>query len=121
MGLVTQKFEIARLVRQAPSPILRQLPSPPPAGQPAKKISNNQYYVDGQANIDYLGNIINIKFPDHLLYDTVGGFLISMLGRIPIVGSKLYFKGWMFEVKNSKSTKITQVLIEKIHNKKTDH
>jgi len=86
-----------------------------------EKISNNQYYVDGKANIDYLRNTININFPENALYDTIGGFVISESGKIPEEGSKLYFKGWKFEVKDSDKTKVNYILIEKVNNKKSSY
>ena len=33
--------------------------------------------------LDDVAEILNIEFPDELDYDTLGGFITDMLGRIP--------------------------------------
>lgn len=47
-----------------------------------KRISENAFTVDGVADLDELDELVGVKLPEGD-YDTVGGFVISLLGYLP--------------------------------------
>jgi CBS domain containing-hemolysin-like protein len=56
----------------------------------------------------------NIDFPEGE-YESVGGFIIHMLGRIPKVEEKIQYKGLEMIVKSADERKIDKVLITLIN------
>jgi putative hemolysin len=46
------------------------------------KIDNNTYMVNGLVSIDEINEKLNLKLPSEH-YDTIGGFVIDLLGSIP--------------------------------------
>lgn len=46
------------------------------------KLGDNTFDVDGSIDIEELGEILNIRFPDGE-YETLGGYIMDVLGRIP--------------------------------------
>jgi CBS domain containing-hemolysin-like protein len=56
----------------------------------------------------------NIDFPEGE-YESVGGFIIHMLGRIPKADEKIQYKGLEMIVKSADERKIDKVLITLIN------
>lgn len=50
------------------------------------QIDENVFTVDGSADIDEIEDLLQVKMPDGD-FDTIGGFMISLLGYIPEEGS----------------------------------
>ena len=46
------------------------------------RISENSFEIDGSLDMEELGELLHIRFPEGD-YDTVAGFLMDQLGRIP--------------------------------------
>ena len=47
------------------------------------RIDEDNFDLEGTMLLDDVAEILNIEFPDELDYDTLGGFITDMLGRIP--------------------------------------
>ncbi len=47
------------------------------------RIDEDNFDLEGIMLLDDVAEILNIEFPDELDYDTLGGFITDMLGRIP--------------------------------------
>lgn len=47
------------------------------------RIDEDNFDFEGTMLLDDVAEILNIEFPDELDYDTLGGFITDMLGRIP--------------------------------------
>jgi len=48
-----------------------------------RKLDDNTYLVDGLANIDDINDKLNLNLPSEH-YDTVGGFVMDLIGTIPV-------------------------------------
>ena len=70
----------------------------------------NSYRVKGQCRLSQFNNILKLDWQDATI-ETVGGFLIKFLGRIPIIGEILDFEKVKIEIVNSDSRKINLLLI----------
>lgn len=77
-------------------------------------IGEGRYVAVGRANIFELAEELDIEFPDEGRYDTLGGFLIAQLGKMPHRGTRVEFGGWAFIVRDVEPRKVNRVEIEKI-------
>ena len=80
-------------------------------------INKDTYFVDGLFEIDDFKKRFDIEeMPneeeDH--FQTLGGFLISYLGKIPIVGDNCEWNGLKFEILNMDRARIDKVRITKL-------
>jgi len=77
--------------------------------------SSRSAEVDGRAYIDDVNDaleVIGLSIPDEDEYDTVGGFVLSSLGRIPAMGETFRANGVSVSVLEAEPTRVTRVLIE---------
>ncbi|WP_446898667.1 hemolysin family protein [Clostridium sp. LBM24168] len=82
------------------------------SNEPIKKISSNTYIVDGLVPIDDINEELYIDLPSDV-FDTVGGFVIDLLGHIPKHNehSTLKYNNLIFKIKNVKEKRIDKVEI----------
>ena len=66
------------------------------------------FYVPGSARTDQLRSQVGIKLPDGE-YETVGGFVMDRLGRIPRRGDRLEFEGWVLRVRRMEGRRVAEV------------
>lgn len=78
------------------------------------KQSEGVYIVDGTTQLDELEELLNVKF-DEEDFDTINGYLVHCLDRIPQPGEKciVQFEGYSFEVKAVDRKMIKKVRIIK--------
>lgn len=83
------------------------------------KRADGSLLVDGISPIDKIKKILELEFlpKEQLgLYQTIGGFVINYLDRIPKTGDKFELEGYIFEVADMDSNRVDEVLITKIKN-----
>jgi len=71
--------------------------------------------VDARAYIDDVNDAleaIGLEIPENDDYDTVGGFVLSSLGRIPTMGESFRANGVAVSVLEAEPTRVTRVRIE---------
>lgn len=73
-------------------------------------IDKNSVVVNARMEIEKVEEHFSIDFPDGE-YESVGGFIIHILGRIPKVDEKIQYKGLEMIVKSADDRKIDKVLI----------
>lgn len=78
-----------------------------------QKIDDGVYAAEGKASIYELGEAIGINFPEDDRYETLGGFMIAMTGKMPRRGERLEHDGWTFIVKEVEAKRIARVQIER--------
>lgn len=78
------------------------------------KQSEGVYIVDGTTQLEELEELLNVKF-DEEDFDTINGYLVHSLDRIPQPGEKcaVQFDGYTFEVKAVDRKMIKKVRISK--------
>ena len=79
-----------------------------------KTIDEKTFQIDGGMRIDDVSKEIGLSFPDGN-YETVAGFVLSILGHIPKEGERIHNEklGLTFTVVEMKSFKIEKILITK--------
>jgi putative hemolysin len=107
-GLVTLSDVLRAIVGDLPSV---ETESEPDAVQRA----DGSWLVDGRVSISRLKSLIGITshFPGEsaIAFNTVGGFILFYLERIPRVADNFVYDGWYFEVIDIDGTRIDKVLV----------
>lgn len=74
--------------------------------------SADSWIVDARMDLDELGDIIGIEFPDEN-YETLGGFLFDQMGCIPAPGETHQFGVLSFEILEANERRILKTLLRK--------
>lgn len=69
------------------------------------------YLVQGTANLEEVGEALQLVFEDEGEYDTLAGFLIARYGSIPQVGDRLSHDGADFEVVEGDERRVSRVRV----------
>ncbi len=78
-----------------------------------EEIDKFTFQIDGGMNIEEANQEMELGLPDSADYETVAGFILSHLGRIPRTGERLRFKGMNITVTEMRGMKIEKVLLTK--------
>jgi putative hemolysin len=71
------------------------------------------YRIDGRVTMDDLRDLFDLgdaEEEDEEAYDTVGGLIIHRVGRIPLVGTEVEFRGLTLRVLAADSRRVSKVL-----------
>jgi CBS domain containing-hemolysin-like protein len=79
-------------------------------GKLFKKISPGRYLINGRLEMDNLEQLLETKFPEGN-YETLGGFLMQKLGRIPRRRERVDYSGITFIIENADQKSIKEVLV----------
>ncbi|HHW45529.1 MAG TPA: HlyC/CorC family transporter [Clostridiales bacterium] len=84
-----------------------------------QKLSDNVYTFEGTSDIEEIEQILGVKLPEGE-YDTIGGFIMSVIGRIPQPGEHpvIEANGYSFTVEEAAERRITRVRAEKLNKPK---
>ncbi len=76
----------------------------------------DSWLVDGLTPISDLAKVLDIEeFPDQMHFETVAGFLIYTMKRIPKRAEYFTFNGFKFEVVDVEGTRVEQLLVSRIN------
>ena len=83
-------------------------------GEPEiREISESEFYMDAGMDIDDLSNRLGISFEGDG-FDTIGGFVLHELGKIPSPGDKFEYNGISIEVVSTNGRRLKSIRIKKI-------
>lgn len=77
------------------------------------RVSDHVVNVDARVSIDDINDELELDLPEDDDYDTVGGFVLSQLGRIPMVDDGFEHDGMKFVVTAAERTRVVRVRIER--------
>ena len=78
----------------------------------------NSWLIDGGTPIDDVMRVLDIdEFPQSGNYETIGGFMMFMLRKIPKRTDSVKYSGYKFEVVDIDNYRIDQLLVTRIDNK----
>ncbi|CAG1003449.1 hypothetical protein METP3_03520 [Methanosarcinales archaeon] len=104
-GLVTLKDILEEIVGDIPS--VEDLEEPL-----AVQREDGSWLLDGMLLVDDFKEIFSIKeLPGEGIYQTLGGFVLMQMGRIPAVGNHFEWSGLRFEVVDMDKNRIDKVLV----------
>lgn len=78
---------------------------------PMEQISENEWLVNGDINIDDLSEELGIEFDENHQYDTLAGFLLSTLQRMPREKDVIDTDEAIYTIKKLEKNRIVQVNI----------
>jgi CBS domain containing-hemolysin-like protein len=85
-----------------------------------EQIDENTIRVDARVGIDELTELLGITFPE-FEGDTIGGFIFSLLGRIPNEGEKVPFENVLFTIEKVGGRRIRKILIARQEEAKVEN
>jgi CBS domain containing-hemolysin-like protein len=75
-----------------------------------KKIAAGRYLINGRMDMDSLKQLLAARFPEGN-YETVGGFIMDRLGRIPKRKERLEYGGITFIIENADQKSIKEISV----------
>lgn len=76
-----------------------------------QKLDSNVYIVDALVSIDEVNEKLNLKLPTEY-HDTIGGFVLNLIGNIPETGESVQFENITFTVEKIDEKRIEQIKIQ---------
>jgi putative hemolysin len=77
-----------------------------------EKVTQFEYIFDAKINIDDFNELMDTDLENED-YDTLGGFLLGQLDKIPVAGDTITFKNLTFTVLTTRGLRITKVKVER--------
>ena len=77
---------------------------------PVQRVGPGRWLFDGALRVDQVGHVMDWEVPDGD-YETIAGFVIDRLGRIPRTGSSVRVDGWEFVAQRVEGVRLAQVLV----------
>lgn len=78
-----------------------------------KKVKQDHFIIEGKISISDLQKRTGIALPPDEAYDSLAGFLIATIGKIPTQDSVLEYKNWKFKIIEVEEKRILKVEITK--------
>ncbi len=80
-----------------------------------EQISEDTFNIDGTSAIDEVAELLDIEFPEGE-YDTIAGYVMSVLGRIPDPDEHptVEYEGFSFTVEEMDERRIVRILVERL-------
>ena len=75
-----------------------------------RKIAAGRYLVSGRLEMGTLRQLLKTKLPEGN-YETVGGFLMQRMGRIPKIKERYQYGGVTFSIENADQKSIKEVMV----------
>ena len=77
-----------------------------------EQVSQFEYIFDAKINIDEFNELMDTDLENED-YETLGGFLLGQLDKIPVAGDTITFKNLTFTVLTTRGLRITKVRVER--------
>ena len=74
-----------------------------------KQVSKDTYRIEGWVDVEELSKVLALELPEEYEYDTVSGFVMSVLGRIPEEGDEFDYDGYKFTVERMEGNRVVSV------------
>jgi putative hemolysin len=82
-----------------------------------KQLGPQSWLMDGRTSIDNASVALTVTFPGNGAFETLGGFLITRVGRLPAVGSVHRYENLVLTVKEADERRVVRVQVEKVPDK----
>jgi len=85
------------------------------------KVDNNSWLVDGKIGIEELNEIIGLNLPTGEEYESLGGFILNKMRRIPKTNDEIMYKNFLLRIESLYENRIKKVrIIQKNKNQDND-
>jgi len=106
VGLVTMEDVLEKLVGQIEDEFDQKEVE-------VKRLSERRFLLKGSARLDDLRRTLGIELPEGD-YETIGGYLINELGRIPPRGAAVRWDDWLIQVYEADERRVQEVTLQYI-------
>ena len=106
-GLVTLEDLLEEIVGEIFDEYDREEPNIEPAGE-------NRFRVNARLPVDELNELLDLDLPNSE-WDTVGGLMMGVLGRLPEQGEQVEYDGLRFSAERVHGRRIAKVMVERIN------
>jgi putative hemolysin len=76
------------------------------------EIASNRYIVDGKTDIGKVNDKLGIRLPEDE-FETIGGFLLGLFGRLPAEGDQIKHQNVLFTVLRLRKNRISRIRVLK--------
>jgi putative hemolysin len=76
------------------------------------EIAANRYIVDGKTDIGKVNDKLDVKLPEDE-FETIGGFVLGLFGRLPAEGDQVKYENLMFTVLRLRKNRISRIRVLK--------
>ena len=77
------------------------------------EVGDGVYRVSGKTSIDDLNDLLEVELPDEE-WDTVGGLVLDIFGKIPDAGEEAEFQGLRFRADEVQGRRVATVVISRV-------
>jgi putative hemolysin len=77
------------------------------------EIAANRYIVDGKTDIGKVNERLGVQLPEHE-FETVGGFVLGLFGRLPAEGDQIRYHNLMITVLRLRKNRIARIRLLKL-------
>jgi magnesium and cobalt transporter len=85
----------------------------PEDAEPIQELEGGRYSVQAQTRIEAFNEFFDVDLDDEE-YDTIGGLILSELGRLPRRGERVEFDGFSFKVTRGDRRRIHAVEVTRL-------
>jgi len=78
------------------------------------KLKGNRWLVLGRTDIYHLNKELHLGIPESANYDTVSGFFLELVERIPKPGESIRMNKWLFSVEDMDGNRIQSFIIKPV-------
>ena len=76
------------------------------------QLKGKKWLVSGKIDVDHLNKELNLGIPESASYDTVSGFFLEQVERIPNPGESIRMNNWVITVKDMDGNRIKSFIIK---------
>jgi CBS domain containing-hemolysin-like protein len=80
-----------------------------------RALGNGRWLMDGRTSVAAVSAALGVDLPANGTYETLGGFLITVMGRLPQPGATVKTAACVLTVKEADEKRVTKVEVEKIN------
>ncbi|RPG20419.1 MAG: HlyC/CorC family transporter [Phycisphaera sp. TMED9] len=110
-GLVTIEDVLEEIVGEIQDEHDTEEELPPAIAQ----VADDRWEMDARFQIYDLNELLETEIPEDDDFDTVAGFMLERLGRVPVAGEIIEAAGIRFEVLEAEPTRIERVSVIRLH------
>jgi CBS domain containing-hemolysin-like protein len=78
-----------------------------------KSLPDGRFVADGSAPLRDVEAALAVEFPEGGDYETLGGFLTAVSGRVPLSGNVVTWGGWAFTIRAADERRVSKVEISR--------
>ncbi len=77
-----------------------------------EKLSYDMFRIEGSADIEGVAHVLGFELPEEYDYDTVSGFVMANLEKVPEKGDEFEYDGFKFIVGDVEKNRVKEVIVK---------